>query len=133
MIYLLSSIVILTLVLYFVRKTSGLTICPICMATVLTWILAFLATAFKFWQIPPILIALLMALSLGAFIEKYGSKFGLVWKTLLVLIGFPAVYLVSQGAFLKAAISGLALLLFTSLFFIFKKEKKINDKFEGCC
>ena len=74
-----------------------------------------------------------MAISLGAFIEKYGSRFGLVWKTILVVIGFPAVYLVTQGAFLKAVLSGLALLLFTSLFFILKKEKKINDKFEGCC
>lgn len=133
MIYLLISILILTFVLYFVRKTSDLTICPICMATVLTWSFAFLAVAFNFLEISPILIALLMAISLGAFIEKYGSKFGLIWKTVLVLVGFPAVYLVSQGAFLKAALTGLVLLILTSLFFILKKEKKINDKFEGCC
>lgn len=74
-----------------------------------------------------------MAISLGAFIEKYGSKFGLIWKTVLVLVGFPAIYLVAQGAFLKAVLIGLALLIFISLFFILKKEKKINDKFEGCC
>ena len=133
MIYLLISILILTFVLYFVRKTSDLSICPICMATVLTWSFSFLALAFNFLNISPVLIALLMAISLGAFIEKYGSRFGLVWKTILVVIGFPAVYLVTQGAFLKAVLSGLALLLFTSLFFILKKEKKINDKFEGCC
>lgn len=133
MIYLLISILILTFVLYFVRKTSDLKICPICMATVFTWGFSFLAVAFNFLNISPVLIALLMAISLGAFIEKYGLRFGLIWKTVLVVIGFPAVYLVTQGAFLKALLLGLALLLFTSLFFILKKEKKINDKFEGCC
>lgn len=133
MTYLLISILILTFVLYFVRKTANLKICPICMATVLTWSFSFLAVAFNFLDIPPILIALLMAISLGAFIEKYGSKFGLIWKTVLVLVGFPAIYLVAQGAFLKAVLIGLALLIFISLFFILKKEKKINDKFEGCC
>ncbi|GEM_PF-6526300 len=131
--YLLISILILTFVLYFVRKASDLSICPICMATVLTWGFSFLALAFNFLNISPVLIALLMAISLGAFIEKYGSRFGLVWKTVLIVIGFPAVYLVTQGAFLKAVLSALALLLFTTMFFILKKEKKINDKFEGCC
>lgn len=133
MTYLLISILILTFVLYFVRKTSDLKICPICMATVLTWSFSFLAVAFNFLDISPVLIALLMAISLGAFIEKYGSKLGLIWKTVLVLVGFPAVYFITQGAFLKAVLSGLALLLFTTIFFVLKKEKKINDKFEGCC
>ncbi|MHB8871333.1 MAG: hypothetical protein ACYC5G_02650 [Candidatus Doudnabacteria bacterium] len=133
MTYLLISIFILTVVLYFVRKTSDLNICPICIATVFTWSWAFIAVAFKLLDIPPVLISLLMAISLGATVQKYGSKLGLLWKTICVLVGLPAVYLVSQGAFLKALLFGLALFLFTVLSFIFTKEKNINDKFEECC
>ncbi len=133
MIYLLISIFILTVVLYFVRKTSDLNICPICIATVFTWIWAFIAVAFKLLDTSPVLISLLMAISLGATIQKYGSKLGLFWKTICVLVGFPAVYLVSQGDFLKAVLFGLALVVFTILSFVFSKEKNINDKFEECC
>ncbi|MEK7075455.1 MAG: hypothetical protein AAB948_01480 [Patescibacteria group bacterium] len=133
MIYLLISIFILTVVLYFVRKTSGLYICPICIATVFTWSWSFIAVTFNLLDIPPVLISLLMAISLGATVQKYGSKLGLFWKTSVVLIGFPAVYLVSQGAFLKAVLVGLVLALFTAVSFILRKEKNINDKFEECC
>jgi hypothetical protein len=89
--------------------------------------------AFKLLDISPVLISLLMAISLGATIQKYGSKLGLFWKTSAVLVGFPAVYLVSQGDFLKAVLFGFALVVFTILSFVFSKEKNINDKFEECC
>jgi hypothetical protein len=132
MIYLLSLIIILTIILGYVRK-SGFTLCPICIATVLTWGIGLVGLLFKWFDLDPTLIALLMAISLGAFIDKYGGRFGVVWKTLIVLAGLPAVYWISQQEIMKAVYMGIGIGLITFLYYVFGKEKNINDKFRECC
>lgn len=96
MIYFLALILVLTLVFAFLYRTRMITICPICAGVVVTWLAGIVGIYSNQTWADPLLVAILLGASLGALADKYGSKFGLVWKTLMVLIGLPAVYYIVQ-------------------------------------
>jgi hypothetical protein len=96
MIYFLTSILGLTLIFAFLHRARIVTVCPICAGVVITWFVGVIGLYINQTWADPLLIAILLGASLGALADKYGSKFGLVWKTLMVLLGLPAVYYIVQ-------------------------------------
>jgi uncharacterized membrane protein YadS len=134
MIYFLLSILVITLVFYFLHKRKILAVCPICAGTVLTWFggLAALYTN-QLWA-SPLLVAILMGASLGALAEKFGPSYGLLWKTGVVLLGFPASYFFVQ----QSVWPGLGLIVLLLLLTLISKKKPVEkedkkDLFKECC
>lgn len=114
-------------------KARVLVVCPICAGVVITWAVGLIGIYSDFEWTDPMFIGLLMAGSIGALAEKYGMKKGLVWKSTLVLVGFPAVYyLVNKELTLGLAFGIVTLAI---IYAGVKKgpEKHKNDMFENCC
>lgn len=109
-------------------------ICPICALVVVTWVLGLTGIYLNQPWANAVIVAILMGASLGAVAEKYGRKFGFVWKVLVVLFGAPAIYFL----IIKSALIGLGLVLVMALFTIFlhrSKQAKFDkeDLFKDCC
>lgn len=117
MVYLLISILVFTGILLLAnRLAKRVLVCPICGATVITWAGAILGGLYLNWfPINPLFIAILVGISLGASIEKFGSRFGLPWKVAMVLLGAPAIFFLLQKQLLYALYLLLALVLATAL------------------
>lgn len=138
MIYLLISILILTVFFWIVNKVRNkAVVCPICAATVVTWISALIGIYLNLFKVNNFLLAILIALSLGAGAEKFASKFGLWWQVLMVLSGVPAIYYLVQGKLTTAIYFLMALLFGTVLLnlqFSAKSSKGYyKDTFKDCC
>ena len=135
MIYYLLSIAALTLIFWALHKARIIPVCPICVGVVITWLGGILALYYGASWANPIIIAILMGASMGALAEKYGNRFGLLWKSALVLFGLPAIYLLVQ----KSLWPGLALVALLGLFTIFASTGKKpapgaeKDLFKDCC
>jgi hypothetical protein len=136
MIYATLALIVLTVLFSVLYRAKILAVCPICAATVLTWIsgLALLYSG-KSWA-PPLVIALLMGASLGAMAERYGKKFGLLWKTAVVVAGAPAIYFLVG----KKLVIGLALLAIIVILTLVRSRdkpsqlpKRNKDLFADCC
>lgn len=138
MMYLLTVILVLTLILFVVNRIEGkIIVCPICAATILTWFGALVGMYFKLFQVNNIFLSILIAISLGASVEKYGKKFGLWWKVITVLLGAPAVYYLTQAK-LEFSLYLLLALLFATVIFALEFTKKSSkgaykNVFEDCC
>lgn len=135
MIYYLGSILFLTIVFAFLYKARIITFCPICAGAAITWVVGVVGIYMNQSWADPVLTAILLGASLGAMADKYGSKFGLVWKTLVVLLGLPAIYYLVQGNLWLGAGLVAALLVLT---FAFGKNRTSDktlkkDIFNQCC
>ena len=135
MIYFLISIAFTTLAFAFLYRARIITVCPICAAVVITWIVGGVGLyANQSWA-DPLIIAILLGASLGALADKYGSRLGLLWKSLMVLIGLPAIYFTIQ----KKPLLGLGLLLILAVITIFSGRNRQSgnshrkDLFKECC
>ncbi|MBI4363373.1 MAG: hypothetical protein HY545_00815 [Candidatus Doudnabacteria bacterium] len=129
MLYALFSIIVLTVVFWLVNKARPKTVfCPTCVATILVWLILLLGIYFNIFSADAQLVAILMAISLGAGIERFGPKYGLWWKTLMVVLGVPAVYFLAFEELLTSIYFLLAILFLTAIF-----NLTFTKKEPGCC
>lgn len=137
MIAIFSAILILTALFWTANRIlKGNLFCPICAATALVWLAALAASFIGVRLINNSWLAILMAISLGAVIQKYGGKFGLLWKTAAVVFGGPAVYFLSQQDLrgLYFAVAMLFITVLSEMKFTSKPAKGLyKDKFDNCC
>lgn len=135
MIYFLVSILVLTIIFAYLYKAKIISICPICAGVIITWVIGVMGIYTEQEWANPLIVAILLGASLGALADKYGSRFGLIWKTLVVLIGLPAVYFIVQEKlwFGLGLVAGLVILTL-----VFGKNRVTHkpyskDLFKECC
>ena len=133
--YYLAVILALTLLFASLYRTKVLAVCPICAGVVLTWVGGIVAIYANVSWANPLIIAILMGSSLGALAEKYGSKFGLIWKSAVVILGLLAIYSIVQGSILLGIV---LLALIAILTYLTKPKSKAesnhqHDLFKNCC
>lgn len=135
MIYFLASILILTLIFAYLYKSRIITVCPICAGVVITWLAGVIGIYTDQAWANPLLVAILLGASLGALADKYGSRLGLVWKTLYVLIGLPAVYFIVQEKLWFGLGLIIALIILTLVTGKNRTNHKLANKdlFKECC
>ena len=135
MIYFLLPIFVLTLIFWVLYRAKLSIICPICAGTLLTWAGGLVALYSGAAWADPLIIGILMGASLGALADKYGSRFGLFWKSAVVLLGLPATYFLVQK-FLWPGV-GLVLLIVLLTWFFGRGTKPEpepkKDLFKDCC
>lgn len=135
MLYYLLSIAVLTLIFWGLHKARIIPICPICSGVVITWVGGIIAFYYGASWANPMIIAILMGASMGALADKYGNRFGLLWKTVVVLLGLPAIYLLMQ----KSLWQGLGLVILLILISVISNKKDASvlhnkkDLFKDCC
>lgn len=131
----IASIIILTFIFAYLYKAQVIKVCPICAGVVLTWTAGLVSVYTNQTWANPLVVAILMGASLGALADKYGNKLGLVWKSALIVVGLPAIYMLLQ----KKLLFGLALLLIIILMTFFFSKRSGNktshkdDLFKDCC
>ncbi|QQS23266.1 hypothetical protein IPM19_01730 [bacterium] len=135
MIYFLASILVLTIIFAYLYKTKLITVCPICAGVVITWLIGVVGIYTGQEWANPLIVAILLGASLGALADKYGSRFGLVWKTLMVLIGLPAVYFIVQENlwFGLGLVAGLVILTLVFGKNTANHKPHNKDLFKECC
>lgn len=137
MIYFLASISILTLLFAYLYKARIINVCPICAGVVITWFIGIVGIYTNQAWADPMLVAILLGASLGALADKYGSRFGLIWKTLMVLVGLPAVYFIVQEQIWFGTALVIGLLIITLVAGKNKTNHKTlghnKDLFKECC
>ncbi|TAL49227.1 hypothetical protein EPN83_01670 [Patescibacteria group bacterium] len=131
----LLAILIGSVILFWIlHKLDILRFCPICSAVALTWLVGLLLLYATNLPVDPLFIAILTGASLGALAEKYGSKFGFFWKTILVVLGSAGIYLLVIEDALKALILFSVVALVTVMFVLGRLRRKASeDKFKDCC
>ncbi len=126
----------LTLVIYAINKVKHI-YCPICLATVLVWMGLTAGLYFKWFAVNPLFLGILIGVSLGAANERFGSKFGLIWKVSLVVFGAPAIYFLVQKEITYTIYLLIALIFFTAISTIKFSGKPASGgasgKLPGCC
>lgn len=134
MTYFLISLLILTVLFWILFRMRLISFCPICAATVLTWVGGLFVLYFDLFFIDPLTIAILMGASLGALAEKYGYWFGLLWKSGLVILGFLSIYFLVTHKILEGLITIAILVVWTAILWGRSETiKKADDKFKECC
>ena len=133
MIYPIISIAIITLVFAYLFNKKIINFCPICAGVAITWVIGLLGIYTNMSWANPVFVGLLMAGTIGALAEKYGNQKGLLWKSGIVLVGFPAVYyLASKNLALGILFGACTLILILSAFK--RKETTLKeDVFKNCC
>lgn len=136
MIYYIVTIIILTLIFVGIYRSHLVKVCPICAGVVITWLIGIFGIYTHASWANPLIIAILMGASLGALADKYGSRFGIIWKSGVVILGLPAIYLLVQNRFwtglvFLAAIFALTLVL--SKPSSSNKSDQNHDLFKNCC
>lgn len=110
-------------------------ICPICALVVIAWIVGLVGIYTDANWISPLVVAMLMGGSVGALAEKFGSRLGMIWKSIMVIIGFSAAYFLATGSFWMGAVLGILVLLL--VWYILKNLKHAalgrKDMFKDCC
>jgi hypothetical protein len=135
MIYYLISITVITLVFWGLHKAHIIPLCPICAGVVITWVGGAIALYYGTAWANPLIIAVLMGASMGALADKYGSRFGLFWKSSIVLLGLPAIYLIVQKS-LWQGIGLVGIIIILTIFSNKKSAPALRDKkdlFKDCC
>ena len=143
-VFTLVSIIVVTVIVWLVGKASPLKVCALCGGVFLTWT-ALVALRYAGYAIEPVIPALLMggsSVGIAFQLEKSLSRGqnALVWKTIFVLAGFTAAYLLLRYEWLWFALAALA---FASLALIGTrplqggreggKVKELEKKLESCC
>lgn len=133
MLVLLGLIVALTAIFYAGYRLRIVGFCSICAAVVITWAIGLVAIYLNYEWSNPTLVGLLMAASIGAYAERFGTKMGLLWKTTLALIGLPAVYFVIAKDIPWSLVLGIMTIILVLA--SFKRQARIsnNDMFKNCC
>ena len=135
MLYYLLSIALLTLIFWALHKARIIPVCPICAGVVITWVGGVVALYFGAWWANPMIIAILMGASMGAIADKYGNKFGLLWKSAVVLLGLPAIYFLVQKLLWQGL--GLVVIFLILTVFLYRSNKEVSsdkkDLFKDCC
>jgi hypothetical protein len=133
LLYALISIVVLTILFRLLQKPFPKLFCPICLASVVTWcVLLLLFLLGK--NIDTTALVILMSISLGAMAERLGSRLGLVWKTLTVILGMSALYFLAQKDFSKTSVFVVSIAIVLALALIFKRSNvNKEDRFDKCC
>lgn len=135
MIYYLISIALFTLIFWGLHKARLVSVCPICAGVVITWVGGIIALSLETSWANPLMIGILIGASIGALVTKYGSTLGLLWKSLVTVLGVASVYLLLQKQFWL----GLALIAVIVILTIIYRPKKNTstevkkDLFENCC
>jgi hypothetical protein len=134
LLYYIILIAALTLVFWLLHRAKLLQFCPICAAVVVTWLGGLIALYSDSSFANPLLIAILMAASMGALAERYGNRLGLLGKSALVLLGTPAIYLLVN----KELTKGLLLIFVLIIISLVNKsggkpKNNHNDIFKSCC
>jgi hypothetical protein len=76
-----------------------------------------------------------MLIKLADRLHKYGSRFGLFWKSSIVLLGLPAIYLIVQKS-LWQGIGLVGIIIILTIFSNKKSAPALRDKkdlFKDCC
>ena len=130
---------ILAVIFWFLHRAKIIKYCPICLAVGITWIIG-LILYYSDIYVDPLILAVLLGASLGALAQKYGSKYGLFWKTAFVILGIIVIYFLIYKEPFKAF---LLLLLVAGVTFFFHSTStktelsspldKIENKFKDCC
>lgn len=135
MLYYLLAIFLLTIVLEIFYKAHIVLICPICAATVITWVVGLLAIHLYSPWANPLVVAILMGTSLGAVTEKCGKHFSFLWKMMAVLLAVSAIYFLVQPEELYNGLIVTAVLV--AVTFLSNKGDKTKDErkdlFKDCC
>lgn len=135
MIYHILSIIIFTLIFVCLYKAGVIKVCPICAGVVITWVLGMYGILTHAAWANPLITAILLGASLGAIADKHGSKFGIIWKSSLVVLGLPAIYFLVQNELWKS----LALLAVLCAITLVKYKpgspgkNSSHDLFKNCC
>lgn len=108
-------------------------ICPICATVVIAWS-GMLVWMWTGHVVDKVLLALLMGMSAGAIATKYGQN--MIWKSLMVILAVPAIWLVAKDRPAIAAIF-IVLIILPSVYFNSKLNAKKGalqaDRFKDCC
>jgi hypothetical protein len=132
--YYLLTLLGLTIVFWVLYQHHFTKVCAICAAVVITWSASLIALYMNASWADTLVVAILMGASMGALAEKYSSMFGLVWKSSMVILGLPAIYLLVNKELSKALIFLLILMVITLL--TRPKSRALEDKkdiFGECC
>lgn len=142
------SILTITVVVWVIRKTAALNICPICAGVSLTWL--WILLGLWFGKLPTGDYRLIAAMLLGGTVvgsmskleQSVKPKFVLIWKTIFTVSGFLAADGLLSGDWLVVA-AGIALAAIFTLIFKARKVKidkseseqveKLKNKMKNCC
>jgi len=135
MIYYIVSIIGLTLGFNILLKSKIIYVCPICAAVVITWMTGLLGLYLNQIWANPLTIAILLGMSAGALVEKFGIRYGLLWKLLMVLLTLPAIYYLVDKNLAPGA--GLIFIMVIITIIMNRNQKLISshskDLFKECC
>lgn len=135
MFYYLLVIFLLTIGFVLLYKAKFTTVCPVCAAAVITWVVGLLAIHLHASWANPLIVAVLMGASMGAVAEKYGKHFGFPWKTAVVLLGIGAIYFLVQPDELYNGLIVVGVLMAITFLSnkIVQTEGGLKDLFKDCC
>ena len=148
MIIAIISILIITLLIWSLKKVLPFNVCPICAGVFLTWLwmlvgmfLGLLST--ENYQL---ITAVLMGGTVVGLMSKLEQfikpKFVLIWKALFVALGFVAVYSLISVDWIIFLVGVILAVAFTFAFKIPKvrqenqeseKRKELEEKMKNCC
>ena len=135
MFYYLLAILGLSVIFWLLYKYKISPVCPVCAAVVITWagglVALYLGLA---WQ-NALVVGILMGASMGALAERYGSKFGLLWKTSTVLLGFGSIYFLITGEPYRGLSFAATIVVITSAAYYQRTltSQGRRDWFKDCC
>ena len=135
MFYFIISIFIVTIIFWGLHKGRIVTVCPICAGVLITWIGGIASLYYGASLGNPMIVAILMGASMGALADKYGARFGLLWKSAVVLIGLPAIYMLVQKSFWAGLGLVATIAVYTAYLHNTNKPKieRKKDLFKECC
>jgi len=142
----LVSILVLAGLAWLARKAKGLSICPICIGVVGTWGW-MLAARLAGFAVDPALLAMLMGASVVGFAHQFEPRLApqrsrLLWNTLVLPVGFAAVYALVSESWVAAALAALVLTLVAAWFVLPPPRaartddaavKKLEEQMKRCC
>ncbi len=134
--YSLATIAVLTLIFWIAYKKHIVKFCPICAAVVITWTAGIIGLVWEAGWANPLIVAILMGASLGALADRYGSRFGLIWKTGIILLGLPAIYFAIEREFLNTVVALIGMIFLTLILRksgTIKAPNEDKDLFNNCC
>lgn len=140
-----ASILVLAGLAWLVGKALRISICPICLGVGGTW-LWMIAARFAGFSIDSVMLAILLGASVVGIAEQFEAhlpqgRSRLLWKTLLLPIGFVAAYGLVAERWGVAASSAIALVLLAALFLLPRRlagtdesvVKKLEQQMKKCC
>lgn len=142
----LTSIIIITGLIWLLNKILPRPLCPVCAGVGGTWFWLIVAAKFFSYEIDPMIPALLLGGSVVGItyqIEKRitGKQLFIFWKTAFIAIGFAGAYSLLKNQwyiFLTTATAFLIIALIVLMLPALRsadkqKVKKLTKEMENCC